>query len=63
MFVPMRYRDGMLVDGGVTSVVPVRVARAMGADIVVAVDIYCHSPRYPATSIVSIVLRTTQVQS
>ena len=40
-----------------------RVARAMGADIVVAVDIYCHSPRYPATSIMSIVLRTTQVQS
>jgi NTE family protein len=63
VFVPMRYRDGVLVDGGVTSVVPVRVARAMGADIVVAVDIYCHSPRYPATSIISIVLRTTQVQS
>ncbi|MEX3667516.1 hypothetical protein [Paraburkholderia phenoliruptrix] len=35
----------------------------MGADIVVAVDIYCHSPRYPATSIMSIVLRTMQVQS
>ncbi|HDV6325025.1 TPA: patatin-like phospholipase family protein [Burkholderia cenocepacia] len=63
VFVPMRYRDGMLVDGGVTSVVPVRVARAMGADIVVAVDIYCHSPRYPTTSIMSMVLRTTQVQS
>lgn len=63
VFVPMRYRDGMLVDGGVTSVVPVRVARAMGADFVVAVDIYCHSPRYPATSIMSIVLRTMQVQS
>lgn len=63
VFVPIRYRDSVLVDGGVTSVVPVRVARAMGADIVVAVDIYCHSPRYPATSIMSIVLRTMQAQS
>ncbi|WP_248112052.1 patatin-like phospholipase family protein [Ralstonia pseudosolanacearum] len=63
VFVPMRYQGGTLVDGGVTSVVPIRVARAMGADIVVAVDIYCHGPRYPATSIMSTLLRVTQAQS
>ena len=30
-----------LIDGGILSLVPVRFARAMGADVVVAVDIYC----------------------
>ena len=43
--VPVRYEGGHLVDGGITSLVPVRAARAMGADIVIAVDIYCQGPR------------------
>ena len=39
MFTPVR-RDGrVLVDGGLVNPVPVNVARAMGADIVIAVDI------------------------
>jgi NTE family protein len=44
-------------------VVPVRVARAMGADVVIAVDIYCQSPLRPARSTLLAVLRATQVQS
>jgi NTE family protein len=63
VFLPVRYDKGELVDGGVTSVVPVRVARAMGADVVIAVDIYCHSPLYPASSALFAVVRATQVQS
>lgn len=43
--IPVAYRGGRLIDGGVTSLVPVRFARAMGADMVIAVDIYCQSPR------------------
>lgn len=39
--VPVAYAGGHLVDGGVASLVPVRFARAMGADLVIAVDIYC----------------------
>lgn len=42
--VPVAYPGGHLIDGGATSLVPVRVARAMGADIVIAVDIYCNEP-------------------
>jgi len=42
-FVPVKSNGVILVDGGVLSMVPVRYARAMGADVVVAVDIYCGS--------------------
>lgn len=40
--VPVPYRGGHLVDGGSASLVPVRLARAMGANTVIAVDIYCN---------------------
>lgn len=63
VFLPVRYQDGELVDGGVTSLVPIRAARAMGADIVIGVDIYCHGPPYKVASVVSAVLRVTQAQS
>ena len=39
---PVAYRNGHLVDGGVASLIPVRAAKALGADIVIAVDIYCN---------------------
>jgi NTE family protein len=43
---PLTRADGsQLVDGGLSSLVPVCAARALGAKAVVAVDIYCHSPR------------------
>jgi NTE family protein len=63
VFLPVKYSDGELVDGGVTSLVPVQTARALGADIVVAVDIYCHGVRYPSTSVLSVWLRVSQTQS
>jgi NTE family protein len=39
IFTPVRSRERVLVDGGITNPVPVSVARAMGADIVIAVDL------------------------
>lgn len=39
--VPVAYSGGFLVDGGVSSLVPVRFARAMGARAIIAVDVYC----------------------
>lgn len=41
IFNPTRYdeRSGWLVDGGLTNPVPVSLARALGADIVIAVDL------------------------
>ncbi len=39
LFAPVRYKDRWLVDGGVLDPVPVGVARVMGADIVIAVNL------------------------
>lgn len=39
VFTPMRSNGRILVDGGLVNPVPVSVARAMGADIVIAVDL------------------------
>jgi NTE family protein len=63
VFLPVRSAGNELVDGGVTSVVPVRAARALGADIVIGVDIYCHGPRYRASSVFSMWLKVMQTQS
>ncbi len=63
MQVPVAYPDGHLVDGGITSLVPVRFARAMGADLVIAVDIYCGSPRATALSVPGVLGKVMQAQS
>ena len=39
LFVPPTIRGRQYVDGGISSPVPVKLARAMGADIVIAVDV------------------------
>jgi NTE family protein len=39
IFTPVRSNGGILVDGGLTNPVPVSAVRAMGADIVIAVDL------------------------
>lgn len=39
IFTPVRRDDALLVDGGLANPVPVSLARALGADIVVAVDL------------------------
>ena len=61
--VPVAYRDGHLVDGGIASLVPVRFARAMGADVVIAVDIYCTGPGSEGLAAPSVLLRAMRVQS
>jgi len=39
VFAPVRWEGSFLVDGGLVNPVPVSLARAMGADIVIAVDL------------------------
>ena len=63
MNMPVPYRNGQLVDGGVTSLVPVRFARAMGAGVVVAVGIYCHGPPFESTSAPAVVGNVMRTQS
>jgi NTE family protein len=61
--VPVPYRDGHLIDGGITSLVPVRFARAMGADFVIAVDIYCEGARAGGLSVPAVLQRVMRTQS
>lgn len=63
MNVPVPYRDGHLVDGGVASLVPVRFARALGADVVIAVDIYCRGPRPGGTGAPAVIASVMRTQS
>jgi NTE family protein len=61
--VPVAYKHGHLIDGGITSLVPVRFARAMGADFVIAVDIYCLGPRADGLGSPTVIHRVMQTQS
>jgi NTE family protein len=61
---PLTLADGtQLVDGGLSSLVPVRAARALGASLVIAVDIYCHSPRAEGRGALAIAGRALQGQN
>jgi NTE family protein len=58
---PLTLADGtQLVDGGLSSLVPVRAARALGAKMVIAVDIYCHSQRAEGRGALAIAGRALQ---
>lgn len=47
VFIPVISNESVLVDGGLVSVVPINSAREMGANIVIAVDIYCGNTPKP----------------
>jgi NTE family protein len=65
--VPVPYRGGHLVDGGSASLVPVRLARAMGASTVIAVNIYCNeeapADRTGSTGALAVMHRVMRGQS
>ncbi len=42
LFTPVRYKGRLLVDGGLVNPVPVSLCRAMGADVIIAVDLNAH---------------------
>ena len=51
-FVPVESQNHILVDGGLLALVPVKFARAMGANKVIAVDIYCgNQPKVDSQSL------------
>lgn len=58
VFVPVRINGRDYVDGGLVAPVPVRFARQMGADIVIAVDISNPPEANPATDTLQILLQT-----
>lgn len=62
VFCPVILYDRMLVDGGVADPVPVKAARALGADIVVAVDLSELLPKTCPTSLFGIASRSAELK-
>ena len=61
VFVPVRINGREYVDGGLVSPVPVRFARQMGADVVVAVDISSPPEANSASDTLQILLQTFSI--
>ncbi len=61
--IPVQSNERTYVDGGVLTIVPVRFVRAMGADVIIAVDIYCGKHPAPRGNAVDTVLKTLRLQS
>ncbi len=64
LFVPVRLDGRILVDGGVTSVLPVDIVRSMGADIVISVDLLACGNTYnsiPRTGL-AVMIRSAMTQ-
>jgi NTE family protein len=63
-YVPVVHPDGrQLVDGGLVANVPSAVARSLGADIVIAVDVNWEGAKFwsPPTSVVGVILQAMMV--
>jgi NTE family protein len=58
VFQPVQIGEHSYVDGGLVAPVPVRYAREMGADFVIAVNISTQPDAQPATSNLDVVLQT-----
>lgn len=58
VFQPVKIGGHMYVDGGLVSPVPVRFARQMGADVVIAVNISARPDAQPSTSTMDVLLQT-----
>lgn len=58
VFQPVKIGNHSYVDGGLVSPVPVRFAREMGADFVIAVNISAQPDAQPSTSTLDILLQT-----
>ena len=63
VFPPVARGDQVLVDGGLVDLVPAGLARAMGADVVVAVDVSGPLPRRAPTSMLQILVAATHLQT
>ncbi|CRX39540.1 patatin-like phospholipase family protein [Estrella lausannensis] len=61
VFVPCKYRGRVLVDGGVVNPVPVKVARDLGAEIVIAVDLSELLPKTFPTNLFQVATRSAEI--
>jgi NTE family protein len=61
VFQPVTIHGREYVDGGLTSLIPVRAARQMGADVVIAVDISARPSNQPLRGTLDILLQTVTI--
>lgn len=61
VFVPCDYMGRILVDGGVVNPVPVKVARDLGADVIIAVDLCELLPKTYPTNLFQIANRSAEI--
>lgn len=61
VFVPHRYEDRLLVDGGVVDRVPISVCREMGVDIVVAVDVGLFDKTMPVRNMMDVFFQSIEI--
>ena len=61
VFIPALFEGRELVDGGLTSPVPVGVARQMGADMVIAVDVGGRPTSKPSSGLYEIILQSFEI--
>jgi NTE family protein len=61
IFQPVQHQGKILVDGGVVDNIPISVARAKGADIVLAVDISANVGNTNITNLVGVTLQATNI--
>lgn len=61
VFTPVKHDGKLLVDGGVVANVPVKAARRMGADLVIAVDVSAGPNPLPPRNFVEILLKTMDI--
>lgn len=61
VFVPMEWNGRELVDGGLVSPVPVKLARRLGADVVIAVDVGVRPDRKVLPGLYEVLLQSFEV--
>lgn len=61
VFQPVAHQGKILVDGGVVDNIPISVAKAMGADIVIAVDISANLGNPNITNLLGVSLQATNI--
>lgn len=61
IFVPYEYMGRVLIDGGVVNPVPVKVARELGAEVIIAVDLCELLPKTFCTNLFEVVTRAAEI--
>lgn len=61
IFVPHRVNGRMLIDGGVIDRVPIRAARELGADFVIAVDVGLFDRLPPVRHVVDVIVQAIDI--